>query len=77
MKKYARVFLKGEPMRWFDFPLDANDNLFAFVAQMRFEGYALSQQGMIVYDEVRAVMLIETATPMMSGLGGMAPVGQA
>jgi hypothetical protein len=76
MKKYCRVFLKGEPMRWFDFPLDPNGTLFAFVAQMRFEGYAMSEAGMIVYDEVRAVMLIQTMTPSM-GLSGMMPAGQA
>ena len=62
MKKYCRVFLKGEPMRWFDFPMadDAAD-LFAFMAQTRFEGFASSAKGFIAYDEIRAAMFIETA----------------
>ena len=76
MSKYARVFLKGEPMRWFDMPLDTGSSFHAFCAQMRFEGFVMSNTGFIVYDQVRAVMLIETTQPSSFGLGTQT-VGQA
>jgi hypothetical protein len=76
MKNYVRVFLKGEPMRWFDFPIEQGGTLFAFNAQALFEGFAIGATGMIAYDQIRCMMLIQTATPTL-GLGGMQPAAQA
>lgn len=75
MNKYVRVFLKGEPVRWFDFPL-LTGNFHSFVMQARFEGFVIGQTGYIVHDEIKAMMLIETAQPI-NNLGMMQPAGQA
>lgn len=80
MKKFVRVFLKGEPVRWFDFQLADNANLHLFVMQMRFEGFAINSHGYIVESEVKACMLIETASDLTKAqqwLGGVQTVGQA
>ena len=61
MKKYVRIFLKGEPVRWFDFPIAEGANFHSFIMQMRFEGYVLGELGYIVHDEVRGAMLIQLA----------------
>jgi hypothetical protein len=61
VKKFVRVFLKGEPVRWFDFPIPEGGNFHSFIMQMRFEGYVLGEAGYIVHDEVRGAMLIQLA----------------
>ena len=76
MNKYVRVFLKGDPVRWFDFPLTGQANFHAFVMQARWEGFVLGTHGYIVHDEVRAMMLVEGVQPT-SNLGFMQPAGQA
>lgn len=74
MNQYVRVFLKGEPVRWFDLPLQTG-NFHAFVMQARFEGFVIGQYGYIVHEEIRAMMLC-SGTPQQ-GLSGMTPAGQA
>lgn len=76
MKKYARVFLKGDPVRWFDFPLQDGGTLIAFIGQSRFEGGALMEHGWIAYDQFAAVMLIQTTAPSVPQWA-MQPQGQA
>ena len=76
MNNYVRVFLKGEPVRWFDFPLAAGGNFRAFVMQARFEGFIINEFGYVVHEEVKAIILFQTATPTV-GLGTMMPAGQA
>ena len=76
MSSYVRVFLKGEPPRWFDFPLATGSNFHSFVMQARFEGFILGSHGYVVHDEIKAMMLIQTAEPVQT-LHGLAPVGQA
>lgn len=75
MNQFVRVFLKGEPMRWFDFPLQTGSSFHVFVSQARFEGFVVSSTGYIVHDEIRAMMLCQGAA--QAGLGMMAPAGQA
>lgn len=76
MNQFVRVFLKGEPMRWFDFPLSPGGNFHSFVAQARFEGFVLGTRGYIVHAEIRAMMLCqgELLPPQSWVVGGM---GQA
>jgi hypothetical protein len=76
MNKYVRVFLKGEPVRWFDFPLTGQATFHSFVMQARFEGYVLGVHGYIVHNEIKGMMLIETAQPT-TNLGFVQPAGQA
>lgn len=75
MNQFVRVFMKGEPMRWFDFPLPTGSSFHAFAAQARFEGFVIGDAGYIVYDEIRAMMLCHGAAQV--GLGMMQPAGQA
>lgn len=78
MNKYVRVFIKGDPVRWFDFPLLTGSNFHSFVMQARFEGFVIGQTGYIVHDEIKAMMLIETAQPSNNlGLGFVQPQGTA
>ena len=64
MKKFVRVYLKGDPLRWVDLPLpDETQNLFGFIGQMRFEGYVCAPKIYIPLDEVRGVSLIELGEP--------------
>jgi hypothetical protein len=75
MNQFVRVFMKGEPVRWFDFTLITGSNFRSFVLQARFEGFVLGTTGYIVHDEIKAMMLCQ-GTPQ-AGLGMMAPAGQA
>jgi len=77
MKKYARVFLKGEPIRWFDFPLPEGGNILSFLGQARHEGGAMMEFGFIPWDCFGPVMIIQTeAPPVMPGWANQ-PAGQA
>ena len=75
MSQFVRVFLKGEPVRWFDYPLPTGHNFKAFVMQVRFEGFVLGDFGYIVNDEIRGMMLCAGAPE--SPLKTMQPQGQA
>lgn len=75
MNQYVRVFLKGEPVRWFDFALQTGGNFHAFVMQARFEGFVIGTHGYIVHDEIKAMMLCQGAPSI--GLGMMQAAGQA
>ena len=78
MKKYARVFLKGEPIRWFDFPLnDASTGIFEFIGQARHEGGAIMQYGFIPWDCFGPVMFISTSIAPVMPSWAMGTVGQA
>jgi hypothetical protein len=76
MNSYVRVFLKGEPKRFVDFPLEAGITFPGFVRQVKFEGYALGSHICIMDDQIAAMMLVQTTAPMQT-LHGMAPTGQA
>ena len=76
MNQFVRVFLKGTPVRWFDFPLATGSNFHSFVMQARFEGFVIGAQGYIVHDEIKAMMLC-TGELKQSGLQFAAPMGQA
>lgn len=77
MKKYARVFLKGEPIRWFDFPLPDNGSLFNFIGQARHEGGAIMEHGWIAWDSFASVMLIQLADVPALPAWAAQPAGQA
>ena len=72
---FVRVFLRGEPVRWFDFPLATGTRFQDFVMQTRFEGFVIGEFGYIVHEEVRAMMLCKGAPTQ--GLQVMQAAGQA
>ena len=76
MSSYIRVFLKGEPPRWFDFPLATGSNFHSFVMQARFEGFVINAHGYIVHDEIKAMMLCQGAVAP-GNLGLMQAAGEA
>jgi hypothetical protein len=57
--KFIRVFLKGEPTRWTDFPLPANGNFHNFISRMRFEGFIVDDSRYIALDQVATMFLHE------------------
>lgn len=66
MKKFCRLFLKGDPTRWLDFELPSESTgILNFIAQMRFEGFAASPNAYITCDEVRVAIFIQTAEPTL------------
>ena len=77
MKKYARVFLRGDTVRWFDFPLVENGTLLGFIGQARHEGGALMDYGFIPWDCFGPVMLIQTTELSALPVWANQPAGQA
>ena len=75
MHPYVRVFLKGEPVRWFDFPTEGK-SFHSFVMQARFEGFIVGETGYLVHDQVLGMMLIHVDKPTQT-LHGMVAAGQA
>ena len=59
MKTFCRVFLKGEPVRWFDFPIANAAAFLPFISQMRFEGFATTDRAYIALSEVAGAVVME------------------
>jgi hypothetical protein len=52
MSKYCRVFIKGEPLRWFDFPYQQGETFVSFFMKSRFEGMFMGEIGAVPYDSM-------------------------
>lgn len=52
MNKYCRVFLKGDPLRWFDFPYGPNETFASKVMSARFEGIFMGDIGCIPWESM-------------------------
>jgi hypothetical protein len=75
MAKFARVVMKGEPIRWFDYPVQRD--LAVFILGTKLQGGVMPDglaQVWIPWDEIRCVFQIETDQPQVAF---MHPAGSA
>ena len=76
MNKVLRVFLKGEPNRWIDFPYPPGATFFGLLGQGKFEGWIIRDDRMVAYDSIAAAVEITNGTAPIS-FGTMPAAGNA
>ena len=77
MKKFARVFFKGNMQCWFDFPLGENGTLMGFMQGARLEGGAMMEAGFLPFDCFGPVVMIQAAEgPAMPPQWATQPAGR-
>ena len=78
MKKYARVFLKGEPHVWVDYNIPEGSSLANFVTFIRMQGFIAPDGACQVYVPLDAIKMIIQIEGVTSGMSIHSPTaGQA